>query len=69
MLTVIGMDDAELKNACEQAAARSGKIVQISNFLFPKGLVVGGEPEGIAALQQALSNQRGLIVRRNNKNL
>lgn len=62
MMTVVGLGETELAAACKQAASTSQCLVQISNYLFPKGLVVGGEPDAIAALKTSLSAKEGLIV-------
>lgn len=42
MVTVVGLDEDALAAACAAAAKSTGKIVQLCNLLFPKGMVVGG---------------------------
>lgn len=49
MTTVKGLDDAALERYCAQAAAVTGKVVQVANYLFPKCRVIAGDPTAVKA--------------------
>jgi len=47
MTTVKGLDDATLERYCAEAAAETGKVVQVANYLFPKCQVIAGDPDAV----------------------
>jgi hypothetical protein len=57
MATVIGVEDAELKRLCEDVSRSSGQVVAITNYLFPKGRVVAGNPKAVALLHNAIAGR------------
>jgi len=64
MVSVVGVTDAPLKGLCLLAENRTGKVVKIANYLFPKGRVVAGHAEAVDAFKIALSesNEKPLKV-------
>lgn len=54
MMTVIGLEDAALKRHCVKARKLTKEFVQISNFLNPKGRVISGQPNAVAAVRNVL---------------
>ena len=47
MAAVIGLDDRQVENICEQAASDSGEIVVPANYNCPGQLVVSGSENGV----------------------
>ena len=47
MAAVIGMDDDQVENICEQAASESGEVVVPANYNCPGQLVVSGSENGV----------------------
>lgn len=63
MLSIIGLDDAKLKDICEKARAKatgSDTVCQLANYLFPSGRVVSGHKDALAEVQ-ALATAAGAI--------
>eukprot|EP00048_Salpingoeca_helianthica_P018034 m.240336 g.240336 ORF g.240336 m.240336 type:complete len:314 (+) comp23308_c0_seq1:215-1156(+) len=52
MLSVVGLDDADLEAMCTAATAKTGQVVQIANYLFKQGRVVSGEPAAIEDVEK-----------------
>lgn len=57
MAAVIGLDEAQVRTLCAQAAAETGGVVQIANDNCPGQIVISGDKQGMeqamAALQAA----------------
>ena len=49
MVAVLGMDGADVRRACEQAARESGEVVSAANFNDPKQTVISGSRAGVDA--------------------
>lgn len=63
MLSIIGLDDAKLKDICEKARSKgkaSDTVCQLANYLFPSGRVVSGHKDALAEVQ-ALATAAGAI--------
>eukprot|EP00039_Didymoeca_costata_P000190 m.44528 g.44528 ORF g.44528 m.44528 type:complete len:345 (+) comp10111_c0_seq1:216-1250(+) len=63
MLTVIGMEDNRLHAMCSTAANKTGEPCRISNFLFPRGRVVGGSVQAINVLKNSLASIDGVMAK------
>ena len=51
MLSVAGLEHAQLEALCRAAAEGAGGVCQIANCLFPKGYSVGGSEDAIGRLK------------------
>ena len=60
MMTVVGLEDAALKRHCVKARKATKEFVQISNFLNPKGRVISGQPNAVAAVRNVLQANTGV---------
>ena len=58
MAAVLKMDDAEVEEACKEAAGETGKAVQIANYNSPGQVVISGDKEALARAI-ALLRERG----------
>jgi [acyl-carrier-protein] S-malonyltransferase len=58
MAAVLKMADAQVENACREAAEETGKAVQVANYNSPGQVVVSGDEEALARAIELL-RQRG----------
>lgn len=47
MMAILGLDSAQVRHACEQAARDSGEIVSAANYNDPKQTVIAGTRAGV----------------------
>ena len=64
MMTVIGLEDAELETICTRASSKTNQPVQIANYLFPKGRVIGGSTQAVNAVEGMLPKRRGVLAKK-----
>ena len=65
MTTVKGLDDATLERYCAEAAAETGKVVQVANYLFPKCQVIAGDPDAVNTAAANIERDGKDLPRRN----
>ena len=54
MAAVLGLDASQVTEACEKAAAESGKLVQLANDNCPGQIVISGDPDGVARTSEIM---------------
>jgi len=59
MAAVLKMDDAEVEEACKEAAGETGKAVQIANYNSPGQVVISGDKEALAHAIELLRERGG----------
>ena len=59
MAAVLKMDDAEVEDACKEAAGETGKAVQIANYNSPGQVVISGDSEALARAIELLRARGG----------
>ena len=59
MAAVLKMDDAEVEDACKEAAGETGKAVQIANYNSPGQVVVSGDRDALARTIELLKEKGG----------
>jgi [acyl-carrier-protein] S-malonyltransferase len=59
MAAVLKMDDADVEQACQQAAADVGQPVQIANYNSPGQVVISGDREALARAIELLKERGG----------
>jgi [acyl-carrier-protein] S-malonyltransferase len=47
MMAILGLDGADVRHACEQAARDSGEVVSAANYNDPKQTVIAGSKAGV----------------------
>ncbi len=59
MAAVLKMPDADVENACKEAADETGKAVQIANYNSPGQVVISGDKEALARAIELLRERGG----------
>ena len=59
MAAVLKMDDANVEQACQEAASDIGKAVQIANYNSPGQVVISGDAEALARAIELLRERGG----------
>ena len=59
MAAVLKMEDAEVEDACKEAAGATGKAVQIANYNSPGQVVISGDSEALARAIELLRARGG----------
>jgi [acyl-carrier-protein] S-malonyltransferase len=59
MAAVLKMEDAEVEQACKEAAGETGKAVQIANYNSPGQVVISGDSEALARAIELLRERGG----------
>ena len=59
MAAVLKMEDAEVEDACKEAAGETGKAVQIANYKSPGQVVISGDSEALARAIELLRARGG----------
>lgn len=59
MAAVLKMDDAEVEQACKEAADATGRAVQIANYNSPGQVVISGDREALARAIELLRERGG----------
>jgi [acyl-carrier-protein] S-malonyltransferase len=59
MAAVLKMDDGDVEQACNEAAADTGKAVQIANYNSPGQVVISGDREALARAVDLLKQRGG----------
>jgi [acyl-carrier-protein] S-malonyltransferase len=59
MAAVLKMDDAEVEDACKEAASETGKAVQIANYNSPGQVVISGDAQALARAIELLRERGG----------
>jgi [acyl-carrier-protein] S-malonyltransferase len=57
MAAVLKMDDADVEQACKEAAAQTGKAVQIANYNSPGQVVISGDREALGRAVELLKER------------
>ncbi len=52
MAAILKLDDEQVAALCEQAAARTGDVVQVANYNAPGQVVISGGPAGVTAAME-----------------
>ncbi len=59
MAAVLKMDDADVEDACKEAASETGKAVQIANYNSPGQVVISGDAQALARAIELLRERGG----------
>ncbi len=59
MAAVLKMDDADVEQACQEAASETGRAVQIANYNSPGQVVISGDSEALARAIERLRERGG----------
>jgi [acyl-carrier-protein] S-malonyltransferase len=59
MAAVLKMDDADVEQACKEAAGETSKAVQIANYNSPGQVVISGDKEALARAIELLKERGG----------
>ncbi|MGD9049734.1 MAG: ACP S-malonyltransferase [Anaerolineae bacterium] len=59
MAAVLKMDDGDVETACKEAAAQTGKAVQIANYNSPGQVVISGDQEALSRACELLRERGG----------
>jgi [acyl-carrier-protein] S-malonyltransferase len=59
MAAVLKMDDADVEDACKEAAGGTGKAVQIANYNSPGQVVISGDTEALVRAIELLRERGG----------
>eukprot|EP00730_Choanoeca_flexa_P012692 TRINITY_DN4528_c0_g1_i1.p1 TRINITY_DN4528_c0_g1~~TRINITY_DN4528_c0_g1_i1.p1 ORF type:complete len:342 (+),score=97.39 TRINITY_DN4528_c0_g1_i1:52-1077(+) len=57
MLSIVGVDDAAIAQACERAAAATGQVATVANLLAPGIRAVSGGPDALQQVHDALKDE------------
>ncbi len=62
MAAVLKLDDVTVDQACQEASAATGGVVQVANYNSPGQVVISGDRETLAWAAERLQAQRGRVI-------